>query len=65
MPFYPSIVLRTKERASTPYSSIVFSLGLAFESLKELRVRHNEYNQNSKLSPKYFKHCCEIHSSIL
>ncbi len=28
MPLYPSKVLRAKERASTPYSSIVFSLGL-------------------------------------
>jgi hypothetical protein len=36
MPLYPSIVLRARERASTPCSSVVFSLGLTFESLKEL-----------------------------
>jgi len=32
-------VLRAKERASTPYSSVAFCLGLTFESFKELRVR--------------------------
>ncbi len=41
MPLYPSIVLRARERAPTPYPSIVFSLGLTFESRKELWVRHN------------------------
>ncbi len=35
-PLYPSIVLRTREHASTPCSSTIFSLGLTFESLKEL-----------------------------
>jgi hypothetical protein len=30
MPFYPFIVVRAKERALTPCSSIVFSLGLTF-----------------------------------
>jgi hypothetical protein len=40
MAFYPSIVLRARERASTPYLSVVFSLGLTFESFKELGVRH-------------------------
>jgi hypothetical protein len=39
-PLYPSIVLRAKEHAPTPYPSVVFNLGLTFESLKELRVRH-------------------------
>jgi len=32
MPFYPSKVLRARERAPTPYSSVVFCLGLTFES---------------------------------
>jgi len=35
-PLYPSKVLRAKERAPTPCSSIVFCLGFTFESLKEL-----------------------------
>jgi hypothetical protein len=39
MPFYPSKVLRTRERAPTPYSSAIFCLGLTFESFKELGVR--------------------------
>jgi hypothetical protein len=39
-PLYPSKVLRAKERASTPYSSIIFCLGFTFESLKELGVHH-------------------------
>jgi hypothetical protein len=38
--FYPFIVLRAKERAPTLCPSIVFSLGLTFESRKELGVRH-------------------------
>jgi hypothetical protein len=38
--FYPSIMLRARECASTPCSSVIFSLGLTFESLKELGVRH-------------------------
>jgi hypothetical protein len=37
---YPSKVLRTKERASTPYFFVVFYLGFTFESFKELGVRH-------------------------
>ncbi len=37
-PFYPSKVLWAKERASTPYSFIIFCLRFAFESLKELGV---------------------------
>ncbi len=39
-PLYPSIVLQAKEHALIPCSSVVFSLGLTFESLKELEVRH-------------------------
>jgi hypothetical protein len=42
-PLYPSKVLWAKERALTPYSSIVFYLGLTFESLKELGVRKSKY----------------------
>jgi hypothetical protein len=37
-PLYPSKVLQARERAPTLYSSIVFYLGLTFESLKELGV---------------------------
>jgi len=40
MPLYPSKVLQVRERAPTPYSSIIFCLGLIFESLKELGVCH-------------------------
>jgi hypothetical protein len=40
MPFYPSIVLRARERAPTSCSSDVFNLGFTFESLKELGVHH-------------------------
>jgi hypothetical protein len=42
MTLYPSKVLWAKERASTPYSSVVLCLGLTFESLKELGVRHSK-----------------------
>jgi hypothetical protein len=35
-PLYPFLVLRAREHASTPYSSVIFCLGLTFESLKEL-----------------------------
>jgi hypothetical protein len=38
-PFYPSKVLRTRERTPIPYSFVVFCLGFTFESLKELGVR--------------------------
>jgi hypothetical protein len=38
-PLYPSIVLRARECASTPCPFVVLSLGLTFESLKELGVR--------------------------
>ncbi len=40
MPFYPSTVLRAREHALTPYSFVVFYLGLTFESLKELGAHH-------------------------
>jgi len=40
MPLYPSKVLRAKERAPTPYSFVVFCLGLTFESFKGFGVRH-------------------------
>jgi hypothetical protein len=40
-PFYPSIVLRARECASTPCPFTIFSLGFTFEPLKELGVRHN------------------------
>jgi hypothetical protein len=39
-PLYPSIVLQARERAPIPCFSVVFSLGLTFESLKELGARH-------------------------
>jgi hypothetical protein len=39
-PFYPSKVLRARECAPTPCSSVVFYLGLTFESLKELGACH-------------------------
>jgi hypothetical protein len=37
-PLYPFIVLGARERAPTPCSFVVFSLGLTFEPLKELGV---------------------------
>jgi hypothetical protein len=40
-PLYPSKVLRVRERAPTPYSSVIFWLGLTFESLKEFRAHHH------------------------
>jgi hypothetical protein len=48
MPLYPYIVLRTRERAPTPYPSAVFNLGLTFESRKELGVRHPFGNPRTK-----------------
>ncbi len=33
-------MLRAKERGLTPHPSVVFNLGLTFEPLKELGVRH-------------------------
>jgi len=39
-PFYPSKMLRTRERAPIPYSFAIFCLGLTFESFKELGVHH-------------------------
>jgi hypothetical protein len=41
-PLYPFIVLQAKERASTPCPSVIFNLGLTFESRKELGVRQDE-----------------------
>jgi hypothetical protein len=40
MPLYPFQVLRARERAPTPCLFIVFCLGLAFGSFKELGARH-------------------------
>jgi hypothetical protein len=40
MPLYPSKVLQNRERALTLCLSVVFCLGLTFESLKELGARH-------------------------
>ncbi len=57
-PFYPSIVLRAKERASTPYSSVVFNLGLTFESFKELGVRQKKAMTALLSSPSCFFFCC-------
>jgi hypothetical protein len=39
-PLYPSILLRAGEHAPTPSPSVIFSLGLTFESRKDLGVRH-------------------------
>jgi hypothetical protein len=36
-------MLRVKKHASTPCTSDVFSLGLTFESLKELGVRQQKF----------------------
>jgi hypothetical protein len=58
-PLYPSIMLRVRECASTPCSSIVFSLGLTFESLKELGVCHSRLflleKKFCKIAPKSSK----------
>ncbi len=40
MPLYPSKVLQARECASIPYPSVVFYLGLTFESFKESESRH-------------------------
>ncbi len=39
-PLYPSKVLQAREHPPTPCSSVVFCLGLTFESFKELGARH-------------------------
>jgi hypothetical protein len=44
-PLYPFIVLRAKERASIPCSFVVFSLGLTFESFKELGVHQQWWHR--------------------
>jgi hypothetical protein len=64
---YPFKVLRAKEHASTLYSSVVFNLGLTFESLKELGVHHNycynpipNSNIRTKSSTKSNNHTCKF-----
>jgi hypothetical protein len=49
-PLYPSKVLQARERALTLYSFVIFSLGLTFESFKELGVRHSP-------NIKFWLHC--------
>jgi hypothetical protein len=49
MPLYPSKVLRVRECVSTSYSSVVFCLGLTFESLKELGMRHFHWSKQVNL----------------
>jgi hypothetical protein len=44
-------VLRARERASTPCSFAVFSLGLTFESFKELGARQGENAHKIKKQP--------------
>jgi hypothetical protein len=71
-PLYPSKVLQAGECAQTLYFFVVFCLGLTFESLKELGVRHglsftthiNEsWNRCTlNLSPSCSKVCCLITS---
>jgi hypothetical protein len=46
MPLYPFQVLRARERALTPYLSVVFCLGFIFEFLKELGPRHIMHTNN-------------------
>jgi hypothetical protein len=56
-PLYPSIVLRIRERASTLCPSTIFSLGLTFESRKELGVRHQRLVNKQyrvKCTPTWF-----------
>jgi hypothetical protein len=48
MPLYPSIVLRARECAPIFCSSVVFSLGLTFESFKELGVRQFWLHPNQR-----------------
>ncbi len=50
-PFYPSKVLRIKECASTPCSSIVSCLGFTFESIKELGARQPPMREIKNLKP--------------
>jgi hypothetical protein len=58
MSFYLSIVLRARERTPTPCSSVVFNLGLTFESFKELGVRHLEICHQMQIfaNVDYFGH---------
>jgi hypothetical protein len=46
-PLYPSKVLWARERVPTPCFSVVFYLGLTFESLKELGAHHEMLKQRS------------------
>jgi hypothetical protein len=62
-PLYPSIVLWTKERPPTPFPSTVLSLGLTFESLKELGVHHVALHGAYPYMNKSFIHD-EIHVAI-
>jgi hypothetical protein len=53
-PFYPSIVLQAKERPRLLTLPLFFSLGLTFESLKELGARHQRCSRrrhSSTFSP--------------
>ncbi len=63
MPLYPFKVLRARERASIPCSSVVFSLGLTFQSLKELGARHFLCPQIFALM--FLLHCWASGSSFL
>ncbi len=51
---YPSKVLQTKEHAPTPCSFAIFCLGLTFESLKGLSVRHPNTHFEQFLKCKMF-----------
>jgi hypothetical protein len=64
-PFYPSTVLRARERAPTPYSSTVFSLGLTFESLKELEVRQWMCHQWAQCNLEILINSCAQHNPLL
>ncbi len=59
-PLYPSIVLRARERAPIPFSSHVFSLGLTFESLKELGVHHPSTPKVLRANKRASTPCCSV-----
>jgi len=65
MPLYPSKVLWSKERAVTPYSSVVLCLEFTFESFKELGARQHALNPCSHTFdssfPCIFLHICPLH----
>jgi hypothetical protein len=54
MPFYPFKMLRTKERAPTPCSFVVFCLGFKFESFKELGACQEVVLKYRSVSPPYY-----------